>query len=70
MPVEKGAKKNQIQDVLYAAEELYFFRRYSEATDFLQKVLKQGEGQSHGFDEETRALLVMFLTKCQEKSVR
>jgi hypothetical protein len=68
LPVEKGAKKNQIQDVLYAAEELYFFRRYSEAKHFLQKVLIEGDGQSDGLDEETRALLGRFLRKCEEKS--
>ncbi|KAL6857585.1 hypothetical protein ACO1O0_005026 [Amphichorda felina] len=57
LPLEKGARKHLIQEVMYAAEELYYFRRFEEAVVFLSRVLAEGEGGSEAFDDETRALL-------------
>lgn len=67
LPLERGARKPQIQEVIYAAEELYFFRRFAEAVDFLSKVLSQGDDRSEAFDNETRALLTVYKQKCEAK---
>lgn len=52
---------------MYAAEELYYFRRFDEALAFLNRVLAEGDGESEAFDEETRALLVTYKQKCEQK---
>ena len=67
LPLEKGARKHLIQEVMYAAEELYYFRRFDEAVGFLSQVLAEGETGSEAFDEETRALLVNYREKCEQR---
>ena len=67
LPLEKGARKHLIQEVMYAAEELYYFRRFEEAVVFLSRVLADGEGGSEAFDDETRALLVTYRETCEKK---
>lgn len=52
---------------MYAAEELYFFRRFEEAATFLGKVLADGDDESEAFDQETRALLINYKQKCEER---
>lgn len=67
LPLDKGARKHLIQEVLYAAEELYFFQRYDEGADFLDKVLADGSEGSEAFDDETRTLLLNYKQKCEQK---
>ena len=67
LPVEKGARKFLIQEVMYASEELYYFRRYEEAAAFLDKALAQGSGESEAFDDETRSTLLKYRQKCEQK---
>ncbi|KGQ09642.1 hypothetical protein BBAD15_g5026 [Beauveria bassiana D1-5] len=45
LPLQSGASNLDIQEVLHAVEELYFFRRYNEAIDFAAQVL-QGESRA------------------------
>lgn len=65
LPLPKGAKKNLIQEVCYAAEELYFFKRYQEAKEFLEEVLSGGSDEA--FDEDTRRMLEAYHKRCQER---
>ncbi|KFH46175.1 hypothetical protein ACRE_030230 [Hapsidospora chrysogenum ATCC 11550] len=67
LPLEKGSRKQLIQEVLYAAEELYFFRRFEEAATFLGKVLAEGNTESEALDQETRVLLINYKQKCEER---
>ena len=67
LPLEKGSRKQLIQEVLYAAEELYFFRRFEEAATFLGKVLAEGNAESEALDQETRVLLINYKQKCEER---
>ncbi|KAL2178081.1 uncharacterized protein P884DRAFT_198758 [Thermothelomyces heterothallicus CBS 202.75] len=53
--------KPAAQELLHAAEELYFFRRYAEAASFLRRVLESttgnstsGDGSSDGAEDGTR----------------
>ena len=63
LPLGADAPKMQIQEVIHAVEELYFFRKYEEALDFMNEVLTGSEG----VDDETRQLLTTYHEKCQKK---
>lgn len=60
------ANKLHVQEVIHAAEELYFFRRYQEVVDLVLRVLAL-EGDKGGLDEEARQLLSMYQSRCREK---
>ncbi|EHK39546.1 uncharacterized protein TrAtP1_006970 [Trichoderma atroviride] len=66
LPLEPGANKQHVQEVLHAAEELYFFRRYQEVVDLVSRVLTP-EGDKGGLDEETRQILSMYQSRCRQK---
>ncbi|KAH6627092.1 hypothetical protein B0J18DRAFT_478080 [Chaetomium sp. MPI-SDFR-AT-0129] len=66
--------KPEAQDLLHAAEELYFFKRYAEAVNFLQTVLNHtdsgdsvnnepGDKGRKRVDGETRRLLGYYLER-------
>ncbi|KAK4121343.1 hypothetical protein N657DRAFT_692413 [Parathielavia appendiculata] len=49
--------KPEAQALLHAAEELYFFRQYSQAVDFIRRILDGdggGKGTREGVEEEGR----------------
>lgn len=54
-----------IQELLHAVEELYFFRRYTEAIDFTAQVL-QGESRA-ALDSDSVQLLEKYEAKCKVK---
>lgn len=54
--------KPELQSVLHAVEELYFFRRFEEALAFLERVLKAPEG----LGEEAKGVLEGYERKCRE----
>ncbi|KAL7926082.1 hypothetical protein ACQKWADRAFT_281721 [Trichoderma austrokoningii] len=66
LPLEPGANKQHVQEVLHAAEELYFFRRYQELVDLVSRVLTP-EGDKGGLDEETKQILSMYQSRCRQK---
>ncbi|KAL7901562.1 hypothetical protein HDV64DRAFT_241409 [Trichoderma sp. TUCIM 5745] len=66
LPLEPGANKQHVQEVLHAAEELYFFRRYQEVVDLVSRVLTP-EGDKGGLDEETRQILSIYQSRCRQK---
>ncbi|KAK0671775.1 hypothetical protein QBC41DRAFT_315007 [Cercophora samala] len=57
--------KPQAQDLLHAVEELYFYRRYSEAVAFLERMMADGGEQK--IDGETRELLRKYEGRCKSK---
>jgi hypothetical protein len=65
LPLDPGANKQRLQEVVYAVEELYFFRRYREALDFLATV--HVDGSAKAFDNDTRRLLDVYEKKCRQK---
>ncbi|KAM3532300.1 hypothetical protein NHJ13051_000286 [Beauveria bassiana] len=65
LPLQSGASNLDIQEVLHAVEELYFFRRYNEAIDFAAQVL-QGESRA-ALDSDSLQLLEKYDAKCKAK---
>ncbi|KAK0739951.1 hypothetical protein B0T21DRAFT_330275 [Apiosordaria backusii] len=55
--------KPQAQDLLHAVEELYFYRRYTEAVEFLDRIWADG-GEAK-IDGETRELLRKYEGRCK-----
>lgn len=66
LPLGPGANKQHVQELLHAAEELYFFRRYQEVVDLVSRILTP-EGDKGGLDEETRQILSMYQSRCRQK---
>jgi hypothetical protein len=50
-------------------EELYFFRRYDEAVEFVRKIFSE-EGNGSIADGATTDLLKLYESKCLEKVKR
>ncbi|KND86341.1 hypothetical protein TOPH_09031 [Tolypocladium ophioglossoides CBS 100239] len=65
LPLGPGANKQHLQEVVHAVEELYFFRRYQEALDFLATV--QNDESAKAFDNDTRKLLDTYGENCLQK---
>lgn len=67
-PSAQPLPKPSAQDLLHAAEELYFFRRYAEAASFVTRVLddKDGAGEAR-VDGETKRLLRYYRGRCEER---
>ncbi|KAH6873924.1 hypothetical protein B0T10DRAFT_567656 [Thelonectria olida] len=63
LPISHGASKPQLQELLHAVEEMYFFRQYEKAVQFVSRTLDS----SDGLDPETRQLLVDYQETCQQK---
>ncbi|KAL2110902.1 hypothetical protein VUR80DRAFT_573 [Thermomyces stellatus] len=59
----RNPSKQELQGVLHAVEELYFFRRFEEALGFLGRVLEGPEG----LGSEEKAVLESYERKCREK---
>ncbi|KAF5003278.1 hypothetical protein FDECE_10178 [Fusarium decemcellulare] len=63
LPLEPGASKMDIQELLHAVEELYFFRRYQDAVQLAGDALSG----SNGLDRDSRQLLATYQERCQKK---
>jgi hypothetical protein len=66
LPLATDVLKTQAQELLHAVEELYFFRRYGEAVEFIRKLLGE-EGNGGRVDAATTELLRHYESKCLEK---
>jgi hypothetical protein len=53
------------QELVHAVEELYFFRRYQEGIDLIQRAFDKGGADV--FDNDSRQLLESYKTKCEQK---
>ena len=67
-PSAQPLPKPSAQEFLHAVEELYFFRRYAEASAFVTQVLddKDGVGKAR-VDGETKRLLGYYRGRCEER---
>ncbi|KAF4467942.1 hypothetical protein FALBO_5176 [Fusarium albosuccineum] len=63
LPLEPGASKMDIQELLHAVEELYFSRRYQDAVQLAGDALSG----SNGLDRDSRQLLATYQERCQKK---
>ena len=62
-----SVNKPEAQQLLHAVEELYFFRRYNEAVQFLQRVFsEEGKGEVY-LDEEVQKLLRHYESRCSAR---
>ncbi|SPN97697.1 related to protein involved in intramitochondrial protein sorting [Cephalotrichum gorgonifer] len=59
----RNPSKQEMQAATHAVEELYYFRRYEEASGFLRRLLEGAEG----IGTEARAVLEGYGRKCEEK---
>ncbi|KAK3326431.1 hypothetical protein B0H66DRAFT_550922 [Apodospora peruviana] len=57
--------KPDAQQLLHAVEELYFYRRYDEAVDFVRKVFS---GPEVNLDQETKRLLGYYEKRCSQRT--
>ncbi|KAF4963774.1 hypothetical protein FSARC_8257 [Fusarium sarcochroum] len=63
LPLGPGASKMDIQEVIHAVEEHYFFRRYKEAEQLASDALVG----SDGLDRDSRQLLITYQEKCHQR---
>ncbi|KAJ4144030.1 hypothetical protein NW765_001183 [Fusarium oxysporum] len=64
LPLGPDATKMDIQEVIHAVEEHYFFHRYREAEQLAADALKDGQG----LDRDSRQLLETYKDRCHEKN--
>ncbi|KAH7325818.1 hypothetical protein B0I35DRAFT_474552 [Stachybotrys elegans] len=65
LPLSDDSKKAQIQEVMHAVEELYFFRRYQDAIDLVNKVLDPDQGGM--VDDALRDTLTLYQSRCRQR---
>ncbi|KAF5234112.1 hypothetical protein FANTH_12338 [Fusarium anthophilum] len=63
LPLGLDAPKMDIQEVIHAVEEHYFFRRFRAAEQLAAEALKDGQG----LDRDSRQLLEAYRDRCHEK---
>ncbi|PNP80650.1 hypothetical protein FNYG_06249 [Fusarium nygamai] len=63
LPLGHDATKMDIQEVIHAVEEHYFFHRYREAEQLAVEALKDGQG----LDRDSRQLLEAYRDRCHGK---
>lgn len=63
LPLGPDATKMDIQEVIHAVEEHYFFHRYREAEQLASEALKDDQG----LDRDSRQLLEAYRDRCHEK---
>lgn len=59
----RSPSKPEVQAVLHAVEELYFFERFGEAVEFLGRVRVDAEG----LGDEAREMLEGYERRCKER---
>ncbi|KAK0387341.1 hypothetical protein NLU13_5654 [Sarocladium strictum] len=65
-PIVEGTNKQHVQEVVHAVEELYYFRRFQEAADLAERVLRESTAlDDHG---EVRQLLESYEKRCRSKA--
>ena len=68
LPLGEDANKLQTQEVVHAVEELYYFRRFAEAADIIQRALGPGPSDDKGpFDDDTKKLLNSYRERCRRR---
>ncbi|KAI0152879.1 hypothetical protein GGR57DRAFT_161105 [Xylariaceae sp. FL1272] len=66
LPLGPRVSKPEAQTLLHAVEELYFFRRFGEAVQFVNQVLDSAKEGC--IDEDVLKTLRYYEKKCREKA--
>ncbi|KAI1756082.1 hypothetical protein F4782DRAFT_526636 [Xylaria castorea] len=66
LPLGRQISKPEVQTLLHAVEELYFFRRFSEGTRFARSVIDD-DGGAGKLDEDSLRILLYYERKCSDK---
>ncbi|KAI8946971.1 hypothetical protein F4801DRAFT_30092 [Xylaria longipes] len=66
LPLGPQVSKPEVQTLLHAVEELYFFRRFSEGARFARSVIDD-DGGAGKLDEDTLKTLLYYERKCSDK---
>ncbi|KAI0098021.1 hypothetical protein GGR51DRAFT_539024 [Nemania sp. FL0031] len=66
LPLGPQVSKPEVQTLLHAVEELYFFRRFSEGARFARSVIDDDAG-SGKVDGDALKTLLYYEKKCNEK---
>ncbi|KAI2624050.1 hypothetical protein GGS21DRAFT_325545 [Xylaria nigripes] len=66
LPLGAPVSKPELQTLLHAVEELYFFRRFAEGARFARSVIN-GDGDEGKLDEDTLKTLRYYERKCSER---
>ncbi|TRX93425.1 hypothetical protein FHL15_005700 [Xylaria flabelliformis] len=66
LPLGPQVSKPEVQTLLHAVEELYFFRRFSEGAQFARSVIDDDRGAGK-LDEDTLKILLYYEKKCRDK---
>ncbi|KAI0549929.1 hypothetical protein F4679DRAFT_222669 [Xylaria curta] len=66
LPLGPQVTKPEVQTLLHAVEELYFFRRFSEGAQFARSVINDDSGAGK-LDEDTLKTLSYYEKKCRDK---
>ncbi|KAI0479837.1 hypothetical protein F4859DRAFT_451262 [Xylaria cf. heliscus] len=66
VPLGPQVSKSEVQTLLHAVEELYFFRRFSEGARFARSVIDD-DGGARKLDEDTRKTLLYYERKCSDR---
>ncbi|KAI0182372.1 hypothetical protein EV127DRAFT_449698 [Xylaria flabelliformis] len=66
LPLSPQVSKPEVQTLLHAVEELYFFRRFSEGAQFARSVIDDDSGAGK-LDEDTLKTLLYYEKKCRDK---
>ncbi|RBR22088.1 uncharacterized protein FIESC28_04593 [Fusarium coffeatum] len=64
LPLDNGASKMDIQEVIHAVEEHYFFRRYKEAEQLANDALST----STGLDKDSMQVLKVYQDKSHQRN--
>jgi len=69
LPLGPQVSKPEVQALLHAVEELYFFRRFAEGAWFARSILdNHDDAASEGkLDEDTAKTLLYYERKCLGK---
>ncbi|KAJ6440258.1 alpha beta hydrolase fold protein [Purpureocillium lavendulum] len=65
LPLLPGVSKMTLQQVIHAIEELYYFRRYQEALDFIDTLNR--DGSQKALDQDTRSQVETYEARCYRK---
>ncbi|KAI0451121.1 hypothetical protein F5B21DRAFT_507539 [Xylaria acuta] len=66
LPLGPQVSKSEVQTLLHAVEELYFFRRFSEGAQFARAAIDD-DGGAGKLDKETLKTLLYYERKCSER---
>jgi hypothetical protein len=67
LPLRPDASKPVVQEAIHAVEELYFFRRFDESINLVDKLLAERPDGKSPFDSESTRILQRYRSNCESK---